>query len=91
MNTQMHERYIHPTLVCVALYTILSGKKLWVYVLLSIVVFLNLELVLRYTDIPKHTLIFNRVFLSIVYFGILCILTYSLTNHYKELKTPKTI
>ena len=67
-NTQMHERYSHPAIIFLALYSIMSGKYL-PYILGSIAYVLNLEGVLKYFQLRNYnTFIFEPRFVSFIYF-----------------------
>lgn len=76
LNTEMHERYIHPTLVFFAVYVIITRSNFIAYIILSAVVFLNMELVLRYFKMHYHTFIFIPAFLATIYFLIMCYIAY---------------
>ena len=77
-NTQMHERYSHPMLIFAGTYAILN-KKYFVYILLSIAYFLNLELVLDYFNIENSNLFFlNPDFVAALFFAAILLLFYAL-------------
>lgn len=67
LNTEMHERYAHPGLIFILIYSIRSARPLpallasWAY-------FFNLERVLQYLDLPNYgTLIFEPMFISFIW------------------------
>ncbi|MDD5570225.1 MAG: hypothetical protein PHD97_03620 [Bacteroidales bacterium] len=47
-NTEMHERYIHPAIIFLGLYAVLS-KSYYMYILVSLAYFLNMDSILRHT------------------------------------------
>ena len=65
-NTQMHERYTHPAILLSFLFGVLRGSY-WIYGLVSLAFFLNVERVLGYFELHYHTLIFQEVFVAGVY------------------------
>jgi len=65
-NTQMHERYIHPAILFMGVYAILS-QRYAAFVLLSCGYVLNLERVYQFLSIPHHTVIFNPRFVSLLF------------------------
>lgn len=63
-NTQMHERYWHATLLFVAAYGFVRRDH-WLFALVSIAYFLNLEAVLKFLGLPNYrTLIFDPRFVA---------------------------
>ena len=68
LNTQMHERYLHPAMIFLAAYSLIS-KEYFPYVLGSIAYFLNLEGVLRYLQLRNYDiLIFHSGFIAGLFF-----------------------
>jgi Predicted integral membrane protein len=83
-NTEMHERYLHPTVLFVAGYALLS-KKYFPYALVSIAYFLNLEAVQRFLQLKSYgTLIFHPSFIAFLYLICLIYLFFQLFNTKKE-------
>jgi len=73
-NTQMHERYLHPSLIFIIAYSIIS-KDFLPTVLVCITYFLNLEDVLRFLQLGEYRFIlFKDYFISILYFVSILIL-----------------
>jgi hypothetical protein len=70
-NTQMHERYVHPALIFLAAYTVLS-KKYFPFVLLSVAYFINLETVLNQFNLFRFDRI--REICSVLYLTIIILL-----------------
>ncbi|WP_149867303.1 hypothetical protein [Solirubrum puertoriconensis] len=63
-NTQMHERYWHPAILFLAAYAFLT-RRYWLYVVLSIAYFLQLESILHYLELRKYTvLLFDKYFIA---------------------------
>jgi Gpi18-like mannosyltransferase len=85
-NTEMHERYIHPAIIFLGLYAILSNSY-FIYVLVSLAYFLNMDFLLCHT--PKifigwlfsHEILLPRLVASIylisMFIGIYGIYTMS--------------
>lgn len=70
MNTEMHERYAHPAIFFAACYALLT-RRIFIYIILSIVYFCNLERVLSFTAMNHKTLIYTPCFLAIGYFVVI--------------------
>lgn len=84
-NTQMHERYSHPAMVFIFLFTI-NSKKYFPMVLFSLAYFLNMEKVLKHLALTNYeTLIFHPTFIAILYLTLIIYLFYQL---YKKETTP---
>ena len=63
-NTQMHERYWHPALLFLAGYGFLT-RRYGLLVLVSVAYFLQLEVLLRYLQVQKYTvLVFDPYFIA---------------------------
>jgi Gpi18-like mannosyltransferase len=73
-TTEMHERYSHPVVLFSGVYAILTRRYL-LYLILSAAYFLNMEQVLRYLQVPYHTLIFQPQFIAAL-FGIGMLVAY---------------
>ncbi|HEY4787420.1 MAG TPA: hypothetical protein VIH57_15280 [Bacteroidales bacterium] len=85
-NTQMHERYIHPAILFLAVYSLLS-KKYLPYILGSVAYFLNLEAVLRYLQLKNYnTALFHPIFIAILFF--VC-MAYLFMQLYKNTSIPR--
>src|SRR5690606_35429708 len=71
-NTQMHERYSHPTFIFLIALVVNNWKMIFPYVLFSFSYFMNMEFVLRVMNWDNYdtTLLFNRTLIAAVY-GIL--------------------
>jgi len=77
-NTQMHERYSHSAIIFLAGYAILYNR-IFPYLLASLAYFLNLEGVLKYFKFSSYeTVIFNPVFVAIIYLIVILLLFYDL-------------
>jgi Gpi18-like mannosyltransferase len=77
-NTEMHERYLHPALLFLAVYAILS-KKYFPYIVASIAYFMNLERVLRFLQFNNYdTFIFHPSFVAFLFFICIVYLFYQL-------------
>ncbi|HQV78871.1 MAG TPA: hypothetical protein PLJ42_07355 [Chitinophagales bacterium] len=61
LNTQMHERYVHPAIVLMATYSFLS-KRYVPFILLSIAYFLNLERICWYLNLHHDTYMNGFIF-----------------------------
>jgi Gpi18-like mannosyltransferase len=87
-NTEMHERYSHPSLLFVAAYSILT-KRFLPYIFVSVAYLLNLEGVLRYLQLRNYsTVIFDPRFVAGIFFITICMLFWDL---YKPLKVPTRV
>ena len=73
-NTQMHERYLHPSLIFLATYTILSKRPL-PYIILNIAYFINLDTVLMQFNILNGC---SRECCAVMYLITIIILFYDL-------------
>lgn len=71
-NTQMHERYSHPVMLLAFFYGALR-KNYWIYLLVSLAYFQNMERVLRFFDLHYHTFIFQQNFIAALF--LLALLT----------------
>lgn len=68
-NTRMHERYWHASILFFAAYGFLS-RSYWLYVLVSVAYFLNIESVFRFINLQNYkVLIFHPQFIAAL-FGI---------------------
>jgi Gpi18-like mannosyltransferase len=73
-NTQMHERYVHPAFIFLAVYAMLYSKPV-VFILGSLAYFLNMENVLRFFQTNNyHTLVFTPWFIACIYFLVIILL-----------------
>jgi len=73
-NTQMHERYVHPALIFLAVYAMLYNRP-FVFILGSIACFLNMERVLRVFQTNNyHTLVFTPWFIACLYLLVIVLL-----------------
>jgi Gpi18-like mannosyltransferase len=81
-NTQMHERYSHPMIICSFIYGLLS-RHFALYILSSIAYLLNLEKVLHFFNLQYQTLIFEPRLISFLYFIILSIAFYRFFKLYQ--------
>ncbi len=78
--TQMHERYLHPALLCFFMYAFLS-KRWWLYILISFSYLMNMEAVLMIFKIHRcTTLVFDPRFLALL---ILFVLILGIIKAYK--------
>jgi hypothetical protein len=71
--TQIHERYAHPVIILVGIYTILfpSPIRLLVYVAISIAYFINLEDILRFRGLPNYDIfLMDRRLSAGLYIGV---------------------
>lgn len=67
-NTEMHERYSHPALIFLALYSVYTGRYL-VYVITSLAYIINLESVIHFFKLGSYQgFIFNPRFVAVIYF-----------------------
>jgi hypothetical protein len=77
-NTQMHERYIHPAILFLAVYALMS-KRYFPYIFGSIAYFLNLEGVLRYMQLKNYeTAIFHPAIIAFLFFVCMVYLFFQL-------------
>jgi Gpi18-like mannosyltransferase len=66
-NTEMHERYVHPAVIFVLAYSIISGNS-WPALLICLAYFLHLERGMRILELKNYeTAIFHSLFFSILY------------------------
>ncbi len=66
-NTQMHERYVHPAFIFIIAYAFYT-RRVFLLVLFSITYFLTLEDFMHYLKLPNYkTLIFNDMFIAVLY------------------------
>lgn len=83
-NTQMHERYLHPAILFLALYAIIYNKYL-VYIFGSLAYILNLEDVLRYLNLNNYYIIyFKSWFISVLMLITIIILFYNLYSKFNN-------
>jgi Gpi18-like mannosyltransferase len=81
-NTQMHSRYIHPSILFCGVYAVLS-RKLWPYALLSVAYFVNLEnsaKIMKGNTQAYDFFLFQPVLISIFYFLAMVLLFKDLFN-----------
>ncbi len=84
LNTQMHERYIHPALIFVAAYSFYR-KDHFPFILLSVAYLLNLEGIMKAVQLEKYsTLIFMPEFQSALYAVVILYLWWRLVRSYRE-------
>jgi Gpi18-like mannosyltransferase len=83
-NTQMHERYSHPIIICSFMYGLVS-RKYDLYILSSLAYFLNLEKVMRFFNLQYQTLIFEPRFIATLFAIIIVIAFYRLSILYRGL------
>jgi Gpi18-like mannosyltransferase len=77
-NTEMHERYSHPAILFLSAYAAYT-QKYYLLIIGSLAYLLNLEGVLHYLELKNYkTLIFDRRFISALYFTLLIALYYQL-------------
>jgi len=92
-NTQMHERYSHPTFAFLITYALYKKRPI-VAAIGCLAYFLNLEGVLHYLQLYNYkTLVFNRTFISSLFLLTIILLTINLFNLKlkKEVKTTPII
>ena len=82
-NTQMHERYSYPSIVFFGLYGIWSGNY-FLYILVSLISFLNMEKIIRFLKLNYSSIIFNERYISILFLGIIIFGTYILYKNRKK-------
>jgi Gpi18-like mannosyltransferase len=72
LNTEMHERYLHPSLIFLVTYSIISNK-FWATGIICLGYLINLEHAIQFLHLKSYgTVIFNRTFLALLYLmGIL--------------------
>lgn len=71
-NTQMHERYLHPAILFLAVYSLSSGKY-FIYILGSLAYLINLEKVLQYWQLKNYkTGLFDPRFVAVLF--LICII-----------------
>lgn len=88
-NTEMHERYSHPAIIFMAIYSILTGRYV-PYILVTAAYLLNMEDVLRYLHLHKYgTLIFTPEFIAAIYFITILLLFFDLYKRKYNNQTPK--
>lgn len=67
LNTQMHERYVHPMLPFLIAFSLITRKP-FVSIIGCLAYFLNMEGVFRHMQLPNYgTVIFDRDFISFLY------------------------
>ncbi|CAN5127604.1 hypothetical protein BH09BAC1_BH09BAC1_24070 [soil metagenome] len=88
-NTQMHERYSHPALIMVFIFSWYS-KKYLLSVIVFAAYFLNMEKIARFLELENyHTLIFSPIFIALLYLASILLAFYHLykyVNLRKELE-----
>ena len=68
LNTEMHERYLHPALIFVITFSIIT-KNFWASGLICLAYLLNLEHAIQVLQLKTYgTLPFSRIFLAALYF-----------------------
>ncbi|MDX2188249.1 MAG: hypothetical protein SFY32_00170 [Bacteroidota bacterium] len=85
-NTQMHERYSHPCLLFLAIYSF--RKQNWTMLLLSqISYFLNMEAVMNYFGFNYSIWVFNTKTVALIYSVLVIYILYDIMNQmFKEIK-----
>lgn len=75
LPTQMHERYSHPGLICIAVWAILGKYRLgyWLYGAFSLAYWMNLERVLSLKRFPNNMIIFQHPLYSAALFGMVLV------------------
>ena len=67
LNTEMHERYVHPAFIFLTAYTFYS-RRFGPYILFSIAYFLNLESVLRFLKFTNYgTAMFDQRVIAVLF------------------------
>lgn len=92
-NTEMHERYAHPALVCLAAYAFLS-KRFFPLLLGSLAYFLNMERICWYLNLHNYTYMSGFIFKPRLVAGlylILIILLYVLLYRNKTVKEDEPV
>ncbi|KYC44470.1 MAG: hypothetical protein AMQ74_01963 [Candidatus Methanofastidiosum methylothiophilum] len=84
-NTQMHERYLHPLLLPLAAFAFIN-KKYILYVLISLLYFLNLEKILLLLPVDHYSLIFSSRLIAVLLGAALLLCFYYLYSYYFSLK-----
>lgn len=84
-NTQMHERYLHPLLLPLAAFAFIN-KKYILYVLISLLYFLNLEKILLLLPVDHYSLIFSSRLIAVLLGATLLLCFYYLYSYYFSLK-----
>lgn len=79
-NTQMHERYSHPTLIFLIAYSLYT-RKLFVSIIVTFAYFLNLEGVLQFLNFSNYeSLVFSKDFISFLYLSSIIYIYFQLFN-----------
>lgn len=84
-NTQMHERYLHPLILPLAVYAFLN-KRWFIYILISLLYFLNLEKILMLLPVDHLSIIFSSRLIAVMLGLCLLMLYYDLVKLYKDLR-----
>lgn len=87
-NTQMHSRYIHPSILFGGVYALYTKRPL-AFVLLSIAYFLNIEngaKLLKSDITPYNYFFFQPLFVSCIYIIAIIVLLYELYRKPKDVK-----
>ena len=89
-NTQMHERYSHPTLIFVSCYAVLTKRFLPLF-LLSIAVFCNMEYALGYLKLANYNVLIFHPYFVLALFGISMVLLFNSLYQFKNLISKKIL
>lgn len=87
-NTQMHSRYMHPSILFGGIYALYTRRP-YAFILLSIAYFLNIESgmkILKNDIVPYEYFFFQPLFVSCVYFIAIILLYYELYKKPKPFK-----
>ena len=86
-NTEMHERYTHPSYIFIAAYSLLYGR-LYIYMIGSLAYYLNLEEVLRFFKTDNyHASLYTPQIISCLYLVTIILLFYELYKDRLEIGT----
>lgn len=80
-NTQMHERYLQPSILFFGIAAVLRPKKIMIliYALVSLAFVLNLEKVIKYFNFPSYdTVQFSSRFIALIFLIVIVLGIYSL-------------
>lgn len=85
-NTEMHERYSHPALIFLSIYSLLYDRIILLFIG-SLAYYLNMESVLQYTQSSYYnTIIFRPDFVSLLFGTLILILILDLFDYRISLK-----
>jgi Gpi18-like mannosyltransferase len=83
-NTQMHERYSHPTIIFLTALAVYHWYYLIPYIVFSLAYFANMERASNLLGLPLHTALFDHVYIAYEFLFVLVFLLISLWLSFRQ-------